>query len=120
MAKNNYSKTLTDEEWEALCNGCGKCCNIEPTTYACPLYDTKNHRCSDYANRLEKIPVCVQLTEDNVMHHHEEGTLPDDCNYVLYMRGEELVWPEPKQLQPFDEAPLTFKMGVWNKLKEAK
>jgi uncharacterized cysteine cluster protein YcgN (CxxCxxCC family) len=118
MANHNYSKTLTDQEWEALCNNCGGCCNIEPTLVACPLYDTKNNTCSDYANRLSKIPVCVQLTEDNVMHHHSTGTLPADCNYVLHLQGKELVWPEPRQLQPFDEAPLEFKMEVWRKLRD--
>ena len=118
MTNHNYSKTLTDEEWEALCSNCGGCCNIEPTLTACPLFDTKNNRCSDYNNRLSKIPVCVQLTEDNVMQEHEKGTLPEYCNYVRYMKGEELTWPEPRQLQPFDEAPLLFKMEVWRKMKE--
>ena len=111
------SMTLTKTEWENLCNNCGKCCNIEPTDYACPLYDCENNRCSDYANRLSKIPVCVQLTEDNVMKLHFQGTLPADCNYVRYMRGQQLVWPEPKQLTPFTEAPIEFREAVWKKIK---
>lgn len=63
---------LTREEWEALCDGCGKCClnKIEYedsgellfTRVGCKLLDGQTCRCSSYENRHEYVPECVVLT----------------------------------------------------------
>ena len=52
---------MTSEEWESLCDGCGKCCllkvefedtgEIEPTSVACKLLDPETCQCSNYANQ---------------------------------------------------------------------
>ena len=52
---------LNRAEWEALCDGCGKCClhkledevtgELFPTNVACRLLDRKSCRCSDYRDR---------------------------------------------------------------------
>ena len=88
---------MSEREWEALCDGCGKCClakledddtgEIHWTTVGCRLFDAERCRCRDYANRLEKVPDCVGLTPDNV------GTiawLPRSCAYRLIAEGKPL------------------------------
>lgn len=86
---------LNRKEWEALCDGCGQCClmrdveGVEVTVYsvACELLDIENSRCSDYANRLQKVPECHQLTAKNVPHYH---WLPETCAYRRVHFGEDL------------------------------
>ena len=65
---------MSDEEWEAVCDGCGRCClnkledwdtgEIAFTAVACTLLDEWTCRCGDSANRHEKVPDCVKLTPD--------------------------------------------------------
>jgi uncharacterized protein len=79
---------LSREEWEALCDGCGRCClhkiedadtgEIEDTNVACKLLDTGTARCRDYRNRKAFVPDCLRLTLRIV------GTvswLPESCAY---------------------------------------
>lgn len=93
---------MTDEEWESLCDGCGRCCLIKLededtgevlfTRAACELLDIGACRCKDYENRQEKIPDCVQLTANAV---DELGWLPETCAYRLIANGEDLAWWHP-------------------------
>jgi len=65
---------LQPDEWEALCDGCGKCClnklidedteELVFTNVACNLLNTKTCQCSDYDNRFKKEPDCLQITHD--------------------------------------------------------
>ncbi len=102
MAEPPFWKTKTLEEmsaaeWESLCDGCGKCClaklededtgEIHWTSVACRLFDAGTCRCSDYANRLERVSDCVQLTPRNV---RTISWLPETCAYRLVARGEDL------------------------------
>jgi uncharacterized protein len=99
------AKTLDEmsaNEWESLCDGCGRCClvklededtgRIHATDVACTLFDAGSCRCSDYANRSAKVPDCVTLTP------HEARTLawlPPTCAYRLVAKGEDLPWWHP-------------------------
>lgn len=88
---------LTPEEWESLCDGCGKCCliglededsgQIYLTDVACRLFDGASCRCRDYANRKAEVPDCVQLTPQNVP---ELGWLPKTCAYRLVSENKPL------------------------------
>lgn len=79
---------LTRAEWEALCDGCGRCClhkiedadagEIEDTNVACKLLDTKTAQCTDYRNRKAFVPDCLRLTLRIV---GEVSWLPDTCAY---------------------------------------
>lgn len=88
---------MSHEEWESLCDGCGKCCliglededtgQIYLTDVACKLFDGARCQCSDYANRQAKVPDCVQLTPDNVP---TLAWLPKTCAYRLVSEGRDL------------------------------
>ena len=63
---------MTPEEWESLCDGCGRCClhklrnsdtdALAYTNVACHLLDLKACRCRDYPHRAQRVPDCVNLT----------------------------------------------------------
>ncbi len=86
---------LSSAEWEALCDGCGQCCLVREVDHkqvtvfniACGLLDLEQSRCSDYANRLSKVPYCSQLTPENVPQFN---WLPESCTYRRIYRGEDL------------------------------
>lgn len=88
---------MSDEEWEALCDGCGKCCicklqdeetgKIELTDVACKLLDTERCTCTDYDNRLNEVPECLVLTPVNV---NQVSWLPTTCAYRLVAQGKDL------------------------------
>ena len=77
-------------QWEALCDGCGRCClhkleddetgDLYPTNVACKLLDRRSGQCSDYKNRARHVSDCVQLSADKL-----DGLewLPSTCSYRL-------------------------------------
>lgn len=79
---------LSAQEWEALCDGCGRCClhkvededtgEIAETNVACALLDTATARCRDYANRKAFVPDCLRLTLRIV---DTVDWLPQTCAY---------------------------------------
>lgn len=88
---------LTRDEWEALCDGCGKCClhkvededtgEVYETNVACKLLDLKTARCSDYRHRRAFVPDCMRLTPRNA---GQLEWLPRTCAYRLRADGEPL------------------------------
>lgn len=97
--KTKTLEEMNPHEWESLCDGCGKCClsklededtgEIYWTSVACRLFDAGACRCSDYANRLAKVPDCVGLTPENV---RTISWLPGTCAYRLVAEGHDLYW----------------------------
>ncbi len=93
---------MTAAQWEALCDGCGKCClaklededtgDIYFTSVGCRLFDAGTCRCTDYANRLKTVQDCVRLTPQNV---RTIPWLPSTCAYRLVADGQELDWWHP-------------------------
>lgn len=88
---------LSARQWELLCDGCGKCClhklqdayseKIFYTAIHCRLLDAQTCRCSDYANRTQRVPDCVILRPDNLEELH---WLPSSCAYRLRWQGKPL------------------------------
>jgi uncharacterized protein len=87
---------LNRAEWEALCDGCGKCCLhkleddqgvVHPTNVACKMLDRRTGRCSDYKARRLYVPECVRLTPESV---HKIDWLPTTCAYRLRAEGRPL------------------------------
>ncbi len=89
---------LNPAEWEALCDGCGKCClnkledpdtgEVAFTRIACRLLDGETCRCSQYENRRTFVPDCVFLTPgtiDDIAYW-----LPATCAYKLRHEGRSL------------------------------
>jgi uncharacterized cysteine cluster protein YcgN (CxxCxxCC family) len=95
---------LSKAEFEALCDGCAKCCSIGDGV-ACPGLDTACNRCTVYAKR-QVTEMCVRLTPHNILRLHEVGILPDSCAYVRYEQGlPPLDRPvEKARLTPFSAA----------------
>jgi uncharacterized cysteine cluster protein YcgN (CxxCxxCC family) len=88
---------LTPEEWEALCDGCGKCClhkledadtgDVFYTRVACELLESSSCRCRDYRQRQRLVAACMVLRpEDSADFDY----LPATCAYRLRAQGEAL------------------------------
>ncbi|MEG3181685.1 YcgN family cysteine cluster protein [Sphingomonas sp. LT1P40] len=89
--------SLDRAQWEALCDGCGKCClhkiedadtgELYATNVACRLLDRDAGMCSDYKHRHAYVAECVRLTMNNV---EDIVWLPQTCAYRLRANGEAL------------------------------
>lgn len=91
---------MTAQEWESLCDGCGKCClhklededtgEIFFTSVVCNLIDLKTCRCTRYSERTRLVPECLDLKQHDFA---EFNWLPTTCAYRLLSDGRELpVW----------------------------
>jgi uncharacterized protein len=88
---------LTRAEWEALCDGCGRCClhkiededtgEIINTNVSCRLLDTSTAQCKDYRNRKAFVPDCLRLTPAIVA---SVTWLPPTCAYRLRQEDKPL------------------------------
>jgi uncharacterized cysteine cluster protein YcgN (CxxCxxCC family) len=93
---------MSREEWESLCDGCGKCClhkiedvdtgEVSYTNVACRQLDLGTCRCSNYAERKRLVPDCLILTPDSV---GEMDWLPETCAYRRVAAGKDLAWWHP-------------------------
>jgi uncharacterized cysteine cluster protein YcgN (CxxCxxCC family) len=95
-------KEMSQEEWESLCDGCGRCCLVKlededsgqvfTSDVHCRLLDGETCACSDYEHRQARVPDCIKLTPDNV------GTItwiPKSCAYRRIAEGRGLAWWHP-------------------------
>jgi hypothetical protein len=90
-------EAMDRDEWEALCDGCGKCClhKLEDvdtgilywTNVACRLLDRVSCTCRDYPDRHRQVPDCVQLTPENLA---TIDWLPETCAYRRVAAGQGL------------------------------
>lgn len=88
---------LTKEEWESLCDGCGKCClqklededtgDLYYTDIACKYLDQQRCSCRVYDSRVEKVESCITLSLDRL---EEFAWLPSSCAYRLLLEGKPL------------------------------
>ena len=91
-------KNLSAKEWEALCDGCGKCClnklededseEIAFTKIACRLLDGETCRCFHYGIRHQFVPDCVTLSPENI--EKIAYWMPSTCAYRLLFEGKSL------------------------------
>lgn len=88
---------MSTEEWESLCDNCGKCClnkledvdtgEIAFTSVACDLIDLDTCRCTRYSERCTLVPECIDLKQHDFA---EYNWLPSTCAYRLLTDGEAL------------------------------
>ncbi len=89
---------MTAAEWEALCDGCGKCClnkledpdtgEVVLTRVACKLLDDETCRCTQYHIRHQIVPECITMTTASLREH--AYWLPETCAYRLLAEGRPL------------------------------
>ena len=102
---------MTREEWESLCDHCGKCClmklqddsvdensnneedNQDPnavyyTDIVCGLFNQSDASCTDYWNREKLVPTCLRLTRKNL---DQIEWMPPSCAYRRIMEGRGLA-----------------------------
>lgn len=89
---------LTRPEWEALCDGCGKCClnkledeesgEVALTRVACRLFDDATCQCGQYPIRHHFVPECIVLDTTTLPQHLY--WLPRTCAYRLRHEGRPL------------------------------
>lgn len=88
---------MTTEEWESICDGCGKCClnklededsgQIYFTSVVCNLIDLDSCRCTRYSERTTLVPECLDLKQHDFAQYN---WLPSSCAYRLLADGEKL------------------------------
>jgi len=80
LRPNYWRDTALDQmsaaEWEALCDGCGKCCQLKLedadtgkvsyTNIACRLFDDETCRCTNYPLRKSLVGGCLVLTPESL------------------------------------------------------
>lgn len=96
--KRKPLKSLSTTEWEALCDGCGKCClnklededtgEVALTRVACRLLDDQSCKCGQYPIRHQFIPDCIVLRPGNIDQH--AYWMPKTCAYRLLWSGKPL------------------------------
>ena len=89
---------MSKPEWEALCDGCGRCCllklededteEVAFTNVACRLFDDATCRCTQYALRRQMVAGCVVLTPENIGRNAH--WMPATCAYRLLHEGRPL------------------------------
>jgi uncharacterized cysteine cluster protein YcgN (CxxCxxCC family) len=95
--KTKTLQEMTKQEWESLCDGCGKCClhklqyedsdEVYYTNVGCRLLDLATGRCSKYETRQKHVPDCVELSPQQLL---TLNWLPSTCAYRMLSRGKDL------------------------------
>ena len=90
--------SLTPDQWESLCDGCGRCClvklededtnELHYTNVTCRYLDTENCRCTDYENRTTINPRCLKLSPDKL---EILELMPSTCAYRLVHEGKKPI-----------------------------
>jgi len=121
-------KELSSEEWQALCDGCGKCCfrkfiegrgkgtKLYFTRICCNLFDVKTGKCCDYENRFKVCKDCTRITPKKL---GDFKWLPETCAYSLLSEGKELpVWHPLISGIPLRENPVCTNILIANPVLE--
>lgn len=89
---------LDEQEWELLCDGCGRCClkkledpdtaELAWTRVICRYYDEQEARCSCYQDRTRLVPECLDVRQMELRENLR--WMPATCAYRLRAEGKAL------------------------------
>ena len=93
---------MSQEEWESLYDGCGRCClhkleDIDSNLYfytdiTCQLLDEESCQCKNYENRAILVADCVTINQSDP---DQFRWLPSTCAYRRLAEGKDLEWWHP-------------------------
>jgi len=93
---------MSSEEWESLCDGCGRCClhkleDIDTGLYfytnvTCRLLDCETCRCTNYLLRRILVRDCVLISPSD---SDQYNWLPITCAYRRLAEDKSLEWWHP-------------------------
>ncbi len=93
---------MTTQEWESLCDGCGRCClekledpdtgEVFYTSVTCQFLDTWACRCICYKERNILMPDCLEMMPGEISAIQ---WLPKTCAYRRIHEGHDLSWWHP-------------------------
>lgn len=109
---------MSKEEWELICDGCGKCClnkveiknKVYFTNTHCRFLNCQNCSCNIYHNRFEVVPDCRDIDLEAV--REQPAWLPKTCAYWLLDNGHKLPDWHPLvsgDLETMHEAKMSLK-----------
>lgn len=100
MKKQFWKKSLEDftsEEWESICDNCGKCCCIKLqdedddeiyfTNVVCKYFNHENCKCKEYARRTILVPECLKIDVNNI---DKISWMPKTCSYRILFETKDL------------------------------
>ena len=95
--KTKPLNAMSREEWESLCDGCGRCClhkledmdtgELFYTNIACKLLDIDKCSCKNYAERFDLVSDCMSVEQDL---YAMLKWLPSTCSYRLVAEKKDL------------------------------
>ena len=95
--ENTPLAEMTAEQWESLCDGCGRCCLVKfkdadsgellSTGIACRYLDIESCRCRIYERRFRRNQECSRVTPKNI---RRLKWLPHTCAYRRIAAGKHL------------------------------
>lgn len=110
--QTNSLEQMNSEQWEAICDGCGRCClhkfvdseqlnegadaidmdsqqgEVMFTNISCYQLNEKTCACKSYDKRKELVPDCVTLSKANLAHIN---FMPPSCSYRRMHEGKGLA-----------------------------
>jgi len=88
---------LSTEQWEALCDGCGRCClkkfsdeesdELVYTRVICSYFSEETSQCGCYEERTKLVPECLNVKD---MDMQSVNWMPDTCAYRLRFENKPL------------------------------
>jgi uncharacterized cysteine cluster protein YcgN (CxxCxxCC family) len=88
---------LDQQEWESLCDGCGRCClkkliddeqdEVIYTRVVCRFFNNSDSQCGCYLERTRLVPDCLNVKD---MEIGDVNWMPDTCAYRLRFENKPL------------------------------